>query len=77
MKLKQFLENINTLVEQHPHILEECDVVFSADADDELNHATINKITYQPTLGHLSDIDFLEVEDWDSPDSGINAICIN
>lgn len=80
MKLKDFLENINQMIQENPDLLE-FEVVYAK--DDEGNE--FDNITYEPSLGYFDVADwnfihkdnFEEMQDdgWD--DLEVNSICIN
>lgn len=78
MKLQQFLNTINQMVEDHPSLLD-LDVVTSN--DDEGNQ--FNIVYYEPSAGlyDSSEREFIseeQFEEWDLPkDTKPNAICIN
>lgn len=71
MILKEFLENINKLVEENPSLLNK-DVIYSI--DDEWNE--FKKVHYEPSLWFYEENDFIQSTDeefeWE-----INCICIN
>lgn len=68
MLLRQYLEDLATLVEQDPRIL---DLQLVASSDDEGN--SFSPVHYTPTLGYFN----LEDKEFDSEDPNFNAICIN
>jgi hypothetical protein len=70
MKFKDYIENMNKLAEENPHILN-MDVVYSE--DDEGNN--FNLVNYTPTTGHFDkDECSFSLED---EGSEINSVCIN
>jgi len=66
MKLKEYLEKLNKMVEETPMLLT-LDVITSK--DDEGNG--YNQVHYEPTAGWFEDGDF------DNTDTEINAVCVN
>lgn len=67
MKLKQFIENLNKLLQERPETAE-FDVVTSK--DDEGNG--YNLVYYDPSVGHY---DFEEKEFYEEKE--LNAVCVN
>lgn len=67
MKLKEYLKEINKLVEKNPDLLER-EIVYSK--DDESNG--YQKVLYTPTTGTMHDNEFYEDSDDDE-----KVICIN
>jgi hypothetical protein len=79
IKLKEYLENLNKMVEQNPEILE-LDVVYAK--DDEGNY--FEYIGYMPSLGKFcrEDCEFISERqfnefDLDEEEKIVNAICLN
>lgn len=86
MNLKEFLKNINTLIEKDPSILE-MSVITSI--DDEGNG--YNELYFTPSVGmfidnedfHSCEEDYKDYKEWIDSDDGElslwkpNAICIN
>lgn len=67
MKLKEFIKNLDKFVKENPKALD-LDVVTSI--DDEWNW--YNRIYYEPSVGILDDLDFME-----SKVECANSVCIN
>jgi hypothetical protein len=78
MILKEFLENINKMVEKDPSILE-LTVITSIDAEGN----GFNELYYEPSIGVFEDDEFVGSDSEDFYDEyeyskeNINAICIN
>jgi hypothetical protein len=76
MKLKDYLENINKMVQNNPEILE-LDVIYAK--DDEGNYYDF--VTFIPTIGHFgwANCDFINELQFDEFNENLetNAICIN
>jgi len=74
MKLKQYLEQLNRLVEKNPEALK-MDVVYSR--DDEGND--FQDVEFAPGLGNFERVgrggDFTTVDELDGGE--VNAVCIN
>lgn len=71
MKFKEYVENLNKLLLDNPHI-EDYTTVYSS--DDEGN--SFRKVFYKPTIGFFSeDREFDESADFE--DEEPNAVCIN
>jgi hypothetical protein len=68
MKLKQYLRELNKLVDTHPEVLE-FNVVYSC--DDEGNR--FDHVLYTPTIGTFDPIGLT----FDSDVPKENAVCIN
>ncbi len=71
MKLKDYLNHLNGLVEQNKELLE-LDVVYSV--DDEGNG--FDKVKYFPCIGTYESGSFITFRE-DSHKGDLNAICIN
>ena len=67
MKFKEYVENLNKLLNERPETAE-LDVVTSS--DDEGN--SYNLVHYTPTVGHFDDDDREFTEELE-----INAVCVN
>jgi hypothetical protein len=78
MKLKEFLNNIQKMVEEDPSLLE-LDVITSK--DDEGNG--FEEVYYSPSVGVFEDSEFVPSdsedfeEEYEYTKKDINAICIN
>jgi hypothetical protein len=78
MKLKEFLENLNKLVKDHPKYLE-LDVITSKDAEGN----GFEEVYYEPSVGVFDDDEYVPSnsedfeEEYEYTDKDINAICIN
>lgn len=79
MKLKEFLENINKMVQDNPEILE---LTVVSSKDDEGNE--FNKVHYNPAIGYFieEDLEFISADQFEdfgdeSEELIINSICIN
>jgi len=79
MKLKEFLENLNTLVEKNPEALE---LIIVTSSDDEGND--FNEVYYEPSIGHYqkeaskgSFVSLKEFQEWGLTESDVNSVCIN
>ena len=68
MKLRQFVQNLNVLLEECPESAEF--EVITAD-DDEGN--AFHPVNYEPSAGTFTDGEF----DADTPIEDYNAICVN
>jgi hypothetical protein len=68
MKLEEFLDNLVTLTEENPKLLQ-MDVVYSR--DDEGNGYDL--VHYPPSIGNYDG----EEKDYDSTRIPVNAVCIN
>lgn len=68
MNLRKYLEELATLVEQDPRLL---DLQLVASADDEGN--SYNPVYYTPTVGYFN----LEDREFNPEDPNPNAICLN
>lgn len=66
MKLKEYIEGLNELVEQNPEALE---MEVCSSADDEGNY--FNPVHFGPTLGEMTDGEF------DQETETPNTVCIN
>jgi len=71
MKLKTFIDKLNTIAKRNPKLLD-CDVVYSVDEEGNSFHA----IYFDPTPGvydyKTNDFDGLSIDDED-----INSVCVN
>ena len=78
MKLKEFLDNLNKLVKDHPEYLE-LDVITSKDAEGN----GFEEVYYEPSVGVFDDDEYVPSnsedfeEEYEYTDKDINAICIN
>lgn len=71
MKLKDYLNHLNSLVEQNKELLE-LDVVYAG--DDEGNY--FDKVKFTPCIGKYESGSFITFRE-DSHKGDLNAICIN
>ena len=81
MKLRQFLDQLNNLVKEHPEYLD-LDVITSKDAEGN----GFEEVYYEPSVGVFDDSNdsqfcSRESEDFEEEygytDQDINAICVN
>lgn len=78
MKLKEFLNELNQLVEKHPEYLD-LDVITAKDAEGN----GFDLVYYGPSVGAFYDDEFVPtncddfVEEYGYTDKDINSICIN
>lgn len=77
MKLKEYLENFQKLVETNPAILD-YEVVYGK--DDEGNN--FQKVNYEPSIGIFDEEDDMFISEnqkgeWDREEEENNTICIN
>jgi hypothetical protein len=75
MKLKEYLEELNKLVEEKPNLLN-LEIVYSV--DDEGN--VYKRVYYSPTVGFYTPNDFIpenQFEVFEIEEGNVNAICIN
>lgn len=75
MKLKTFIENLNTFVKENPDALE-LDVITAKDAEGN----GFEGVHYTPSKGIFEDGDFIahgQYEDYEKEESDTNAVCIN
>ncbi len=78
MKLKEYLENLNQIVKDHPSALE-CDVIY---ASDDVSTGWVPIYSSKPALGDYrpASDDFYSLYDiynMGMPMTAVNAICIN
>ena len=71
MKFKDYVKNLNELLEQRP---ETAEFTVVTARDDEGNG--YNQVYYTPSVGIHTDDDF-ETEDVDEDQDAVNAICVN
>ncbi len=76
MKLKEYLEKLNTLVKESPELLE-LDVIYAKDAEGN----GFEHLYYGPTVGCFTeDLEFVSVdqyEDYELDETSTNSIVIN
>ena len=75
MTLKEYLENLNEFVAEHPEALE-YEVVTSA--DDEGNY--YNPVHYTPSIGLFKDDEFTHKDNFEEceiDNEDANSVCIN
>lgn len=70
MKLKEYIENLNNLVEDNPELLEAI-VLYSEDEEGN----SFEEVYWHPTVGVWEDGEFRDADE--EPDSLANAVCIN
>lgn len=75
MKLKEYIKNLQDIVENNPEYLE-LQVITAKDEEGN----GYDKVYFEPSLGNLNDGDFTQLEnfyDLDEEDQIINSICVN
>lgn len=75
MTLKEYLENLNEFIAEHPEALE-YEVVTSA--DDEGNY--YNPVHYTPSIGLFEDGEFTQLDNFEEceiDNKDANSVCIN
>ena len=75
MKLKEFIENLNRLVEDCPEAL---NMKVISSIDEEGNG--FNAVTLPPTIGYYEDdefVSYMQYKEYDIDKSDSNAVCIN
>lgn len=75
MKLKEYLENLQKLVQENPEVLD-YKVIYAI--DDEGNR--YQEVEFTPIIGIFEDREFIfkdHIEEWEREESEINSICIN
>lgn len=73
MKLKEYIENLNEFVKEHPEALE-LDTIYAKDSEGNGYH----DVSYTPTLMQVDEGYYREVQcDPDEDDFSPNAVCIN
>jgi len=71
MTLKEYIDNLKALVNNHPEALDYKVVI----ANDESNG--FSEVYFKPSLGNYDEINFIEIDlDLDKP-LEINAVCVN
>ena len=75
MTLKEYLENLNEFISEHPEAL---DYTVVTSADDEGNY--YNPVHYSPTLGLFKNGEFTHIDNFEDCElnvDDINSVCIN
>jgi len=75
MTLREFMENLNEFIKEHPESL---DLQVITSGDDEGNY--YNPVYYTPSTGFFEDGEFTcsaHLEESDRDEDDINAVCIN
>lgn len=76
MKLKEYIDNLNQLVNERPELLE-LDVIYAKDEEGN----GFEELYYGPTVGCLTEdrefVPFDQYEDFELDETNTNSICIN
>ena len=74
MKLKEYFERLQNMIDANPEILE-YDVVYSSDSEGN----DFNLVGYNPSIGLYDEEDWVKFQSYDTLDDGDtpNAVCVN